>query len=89
MPELVVISGKGGTGKTTVLGSFAVMAKNKVLADADVDAPNLHLLLAPENVSERKARIAGSSTTVRPRSTLKVRGIPCQDFHQWVNLQCP
>jgi MinD superfamily P-loop ATPase len=53
VPELVVISGKGGTGKTTVLGSFAVMAKNKVLADADVDAPNLHLLLAPENVSER------------------------------------
>ncbi len=62
MPELVVISGKGGTGKTTVLGSFAVMAKNKVLADVDVDAPNLHLLLAPERVSERE--YSGASLAV-------------------------
>ncbi len=62
MPELVVISGKGGTGKTTVLGSFAVMAKNEVLADADVDAPNLHLLLAPENVSHRE--YSGASLAV-------------------------
>ncbi len=54
MQELVVISGKGGTGKTTVLGSFAALVRNKVLADADVDAPNLHLLLAPEKVSERE-----------------------------------
>jgi len=46
--QLLVISGKGGTGKTTIAGSFAVLAKNKVLADCDVDAPNLHLLLKPE-----------------------------------------
>jgi MinD superfamily P-loop ATPase len=52
--ELLVISGKGGTGKTTVLGSFAVLAKNKVLADADVDAPNLHLLLSPERLSQEE-----------------------------------
>jgi len=51
--ELLIISGKGGTGKTTVLGSFAVLAQNKVLADADVDAPNLHLLLSPQPVEER------------------------------------
>jgi MinD superfamily P-loop ATPase len=50
--QFLVISGKGGTGKTTVLGSFAVLARNKVLADADVDAPNLHLLLQPETISE-------------------------------------
>jgi MinD superfamily P-loop ATPase len=51
--ELLIISGKGGTGKTTVLGSFAVLAENKVLADADVDAPNLHLLLSPQVVEEK------------------------------------
>jgi MinD superfamily P-loop ATPase len=47
MKELVVLSGKGGTGKTSLVGSFAVLAKNKVLADCDVDAADLHLLLAP------------------------------------------
>jgi len=43
----VVISGKGGTGKTTVVGSFAAIAERPVLADCDVDAADLHLLLAP------------------------------------------
>jgi len=45
--QLVVISGKGGTGKTTVVGSFAALAERPVLADCDVDAADLHLLLAP------------------------------------------
>ena len=48
MKELVVISGKGGTGKTSVVACFAALAQNKVLADCDVDAPDLHLVLAPE-----------------------------------------
>jgi len=52
MKQLLIISGKGGTGKTTVLGSLAVLAQNKLLADADVDAPNLHLLLQPKVLSE-------------------------------------
>jgi MinD superfamily P-loop ATPase len=47
MKELVVLSGKGGTGKTSIVGSFATLAKNKVLADCDVDAADLHLLLEP------------------------------------------
>lgn len=47
MKELVVLSGKGGTGKTSIVGSFAVLAKSKVLADCDVDAADLHLLLQP------------------------------------------
>jgi MinD superfamily P-loop ATPase len=47
MKELVVLSGKGGTGKTSIAGSFAALAKNKVLADCDVDAADLHLLLEP------------------------------------------
>jgi MinD superfamily P-loop ATPase len=47
MKELAVLSGKGGTGKTSIAGSLAVLAKNKVLADCDVDAADLHLLLEP------------------------------------------
>lgn len=48
MRQITVISGKGGTGKTTLMGSFAAIAENKVIADCDVDAPDLHLLLHPE-----------------------------------------
>jgi MinD superfamily P-loop ATPase len=48
MKEVTIISGKGGTGKTSVVASFAALAKKKVMADADVDAADLHLILAPE-----------------------------------------
>ncbi len=47
MKQLTVISGKGGTGKTVLAASFAALAKHKVMADSDVDASNLHLLLHP------------------------------------------
>jgi len=47
MKEVVVLSGKGGTGKTSIVGSFAALAKNKVLVDCDVDAATLHFLLQP------------------------------------------
>ena len=47
MKKLTVISGKGGTGKTTVTANLSALADNLVLADCDVDAPNLHLLMNP------------------------------------------
>jgi len=47
MKEIVILSGKGGTGKTSIVGSFAALAESKVLADCDVDAADLHLLLNP------------------------------------------
>ena len=47
MKEVIVLSGKGGTGKTSVVGSLAALADDKVLADCDVDAADLHLLLSP------------------------------------------
>jgi len=47
MKEVVILSGKGGTGKTTVVGSLAALGERKVLADCDVDAADLHLLLSP------------------------------------------
>jgi len=50
--ELVVISGKGGTGKTSLVASFAALAKKTVISDCDVDAADLHLILNPQ-VKER------------------------------------
>lgn len=47
MKQIVVISGKGGTGKTVLTASFAALADKKVMADCDVDAADLHLLLHP------------------------------------------
>jgi len=47
MKELVVISGKGGTGKTSITGALAVLAKQSVIVDCDVDAADLHLILRP------------------------------------------
>jgi len=48
MKELTIISGKGGTGKTSITAAFASLAKSKVMADCDVDAADLHLILKPE-----------------------------------------
>ncbi|MBC8383421.1 MAG: ATP-binding protein [Candidatus Cloacimonetes bacterium] len=49
MKEIVVISGKGGTGKTSITAAFAMLAgKNAVIADCDVDAADMHLLLQPD-----------------------------------------
>ena len=47
MNQITVLSGKGGTGKTTITACFAALSSNSVFADCDVDASNLHLLLNP------------------------------------------
>lgn len=49
MREVLIISGKGGTGKTTLTAAFAHLAANHIICDLDVDAPDMHLLLQPEN----------------------------------------
>jgi MinD superfamily P-loop ATPase len=54
MKQITVLSGKGGTGKTTITASFAVLAKNAVVADCDVDAPDLHMLLHPEIIKTQE-----------------------------------
>jgi MinD superfamily P-loop ATPase len=56
MKELVVISGKGGTGKTSLVASFAVLAGNAVIADCDVDAADLHLILEPTEKARHEFR---------------------------------
>ena len=62
--EVVVISGKGGTGKTSLTASFAVLADRPVLADCDVDAADLHLILSPD-VKERHEFRAGREAVIR------------------------
>ena len=47
MKQILVISGKGGTGKTILTGAFSALIENKVMVDCDVDAADLHLLLSP------------------------------------------
>jgi len=63
MKQIVVISGKGGTGKTVITGAFAALAKNKIMADCDVDAADLHLLLAPE-IRERYEFRSGVTASI-------------------------
>ena len=48
MKSITILSGKGGTGKTILTASFAALAKSKVMADCDVDAADLHLILTPD-----------------------------------------
>ncbi len=56
MKEILILSGKGGTGKTSMVGSIAALAANKIMVDCDVDAADLHLLLAPRPRSENEFR---------------------------------
>jgi len=66
MKQIVVISGKGGTGKTTIVASLAALAKNIVIADCDVDAPDLHLILKPDIKETREFR--GSKIAIKDDS---------------------
>ena len=65
MRELVVLSGKGGTGKTSLVAALAAMAGEKVLCDADVDAADLHLVLHPE-ILETHDFISGNTAVIDP-----------------------
>ena len=80
MKELVVISGKGGTGKTSLMAAFASLAENKALCDADVDAADLHLLTDPR-VRERHD-FQGGSTAIIDRDRCTECGL-CADLCKW------
>jgi MinD superfamily P-loop ATPase len=64
MKELVIISGKGGTGKTSIAASFAVLADRPVIADCDVDAADLHLVLSPRVIEHHEFR-SGHEAVIR------------------------
>jgi MinD superfamily P-loop ATPase len=64
MDEFVVISGKGGTGKTSLVASFAALARGAVIADCDVDAADLHLVLEPA-IERRETFRSGREAVIR------------------------
>jgi MinD superfamily P-loop ATPase len=80
MKEVVIISGKGGTGKTSLMAAFASLAGNMVLCDADVDAADLHLITAPM-VKERHD-FQGGHTAIINQDKCTQCGI-CQDLCKW------
>jgi len=63
LKQIVVISGKGGTGKTVITGALAALAQNKVMADCDVDAADLHLLLSPD-IKQRHEFKSGQTAVI-------------------------
>lgn len=65
MDEIVVLSGKGGTGKTSITAAFAHLAAEVVICDLDVDAPDLHLLLQPK-IQKSRAFISGHEARIDP-----------------------
>ena len=70
MKQIVFISGKGGTGKSTLVSSLSILVQDKMLADCDVDAPNLHILvkgklLQKEDYFGAKEAIIDSSLCVK------------------------
>lgn len=77
MKQIVIISGKGGTGKTVLTASFAALAKNAVFADCDVDAADLYLLLHP-TTKERY--------DFRSGKTAKIDKKICQQCGQCINV---
>jgi MinD superfamily P-loop ATPase len=64
MHEILVISGKGGTGKTSLTAAFAHISTQTVICDLDVDAPDLHLILRPED-SESIPFVSGAEARIR------------------------
>ena len=80
MKELVVISGKGGTGKTSLMAAFASLAENKVMCDADVDAADLHLLMDPD-IKESHDFQGGGIAIINPNNCTQC-GL-CRDLCRW------
>ncbi len=80
MKELVIISGKGGTGKTSMVSAIASLAENMVLCDADVDAADLHLIMAPDIVKSDPFK--GGSEAVINKDKCVECGI-CRGLCRW------
>ncbi|WP_028579283.1 ATP-binding protein [Desulfogranum japonicum] len=66
MNELVIVSGKGGTGKTSLTAAFSALAKGTVLCDADVDAADMHLLMQPK-ICQTTDFMGGGQACVDPQ----------------------
>lgn len=80
MKELIVISGKGGTGKTSLVAAFASLVKDMVLCDADVDASDLHLIMNPE-IKELHEFQSGNTAIINKEKCTEC-GL-CRDLCRW------
>jgi MinD superfamily P-loop ATPase len=76
LKQLTILSGKGGTGKTTITASLVTLANNPVIADCDVDAPDLHMLLHPKVIETQDFQGAGLAV-INPEKCVQC-GL-CQD----------
>ncbi len=70
MKQVVFISGKGGTGKSTLVSSLSILVENKMIADCDVDAPNLHILLKGE-VQKKDDFFGAKEAVINPELCVK------------------
>ena len=77
MKQLTIISGKGGTGKTTITAAFAALSDSHVIADCDVDAADLHLILNP--ALEKREEFYGGKTAV-------IDGDKCQQCDECMHV---
>lgn len=66
MKRLLILSGKGGTGKTTTAAAFAAFSNTRAAADCDVDAPNLHLILQPDTPPQSTTFWGGEKAQIDP-----------------------
>ena len=80
MKEIVIISGKGGTGKTRIIAAFASLVENKVRCDADVDAADLHLIMDPE-IKEHHDFESGHTAIINQDKCTEC-GL-CRDLCRW------
>ena len=80
MKELIIISGKGGTGKTSLVAAFASLAEKKILCDADVDAADLHLIMHPE--VKKQSDFRSGFTANIDRNRCNECGV-CLDLCRW------
>ena len=86
MKELVVISGKGGTGKTCLTAAFSSLADKMILCDADVDAADLHLIAGP-SIRDSHDFQAGH-TAIIDKERCSECGL-CQDLCRWQATERP
>ncbi len=84
--EIAIVSGKGGTGKTTIVASFAAFAGDAIIADCDVDAPDLHILLTPEIIET--SEFIGSKTATIDKDVCTQCGL-CEESCRFDAIRVP
>ncbi len=97
MKQLLILSGKGGTGKTTVASAFIKLMEANVFADCDVDAPNLHLVMRMNNQPQRSDYIGLPKAVIHTdrciqcgecEKNCRFHAIHFNSFYEVVNYAC-